>query len=476
MAKGNDLGFVFEMEFEEFSKVESKLDEYCKKLNTSSKNDVQLNLDSDKILKAVGDLSNRISQTLQKNKKGELIDVSKFRADTGQIITVIKNLTKDTQQIKLSVNYKEIEKAKEKAQEVKKEIKEVSELSKTTNGSQFADQISATGTKSYRAMVQNVRRIKEEIDSLASVSYKVNPQTGEIEKAVINYTNHLGKAVTETMSWRKETDEAGNVISKVFQTTDINVKSNIDTLTALENKAKNLKRTLTSQIGAMTDNKLIDSSVLANFQKQINQVSMKAPKDAIASFQAIQAELNKLGGNEAQIVRVQKALDSLVLSREKLNNKYPDLIKSEDVAKMDKMEADLTSLLNKLQSGGSISGKSVGGILNTVNNGFATMTEKVKNSSKAIAQTKQDVAGFGSALKTMAGQLGIFSIVNTAFMRLRQGIREGISSVTEIDSAIRDLNRVTEEGEYNITEFTESANKMAISLGHSTAGVTNSYK
>lgn len=101
---------------------------------------------------------------------------------------------------------------------------------------------------------------------------------------------------------------------------------------------------------------------------------------------------------------------------------------------------------------------------------FKNIKNSAQNSSKALNVTNDKAQSLTTTFAKAASKFSLWIGVTSLFFGTVRAIQSGISSIVELDSAITNLKKVSDElGEsVGIKQFTLDMNKMAISVGHST--------
>lgn len=324
------------------------------------------------------------------------------------------------------------------------------------------------GSKGFNELQLRATEIVETVDKLANISYKTDA-TGNMQNAIITYKNELGQVVTETMGWVSTTDKASNTVTKTFKTLSLSVNENISSIEKLESKISKIKDSMNIKVQNLRGNDLIDPAVIDNIQSKLNSITTATPEREIKE---LELTLKRLGSSESGIVRLS---NELLKIDDKLHNfktgKFKDIITQEDINEIERYKSSLIDLLNRLERGESIGDKIIPNAINENTSNMRNMTNNLNNAYNSQQKLNKETTTWGKTLSEVGTKVGLFSLAYTAINQLSYGFRNGINSVIEIDSAIRDLNRVTEQGEYNVDKFIKKSNELAISLGHTTQGV-----
>ena len=116
-------------------------------------------------------------------------------------------------------------------------------------------------------------------------------------------------------------------------------------------------------------------------------------------------------------------------------------------------------MLSQLKAGDIIDGKKISSSINQATNSVRTLENEFRNvNTTAIGLSTTMRSIFSYAL----GGSAIYAVMNS--------MREAFSTTVELDTAMRDLKRVTDETEATYSNFMKTANETAIALGTTTSG------
>ena len=105
--------------------------------------------------------------------------------------------------------------------------------------------------------------------------------------------------------------------------------------------------------------------------------------------------------------------------------------------------------------------------------GLKDIETNAKNSKRAIDMSAKSSISFSNALKTAFYKFGIWSAVTVSYYGVLRAIRNGISEVIELDTALTELNKVVETGEEELKTYTEQAYRLGETLGRTGKEVIN---
>lgn len=204
-------------------------------------------------------------------------------------------------------------------------------------------------------------------------------------------------------------------------------------------------------------------------------------KEKIVAFKQLQMECNGYASELNKIITSSQKLTNGV-SEENLYRIAPDL----DLSASESRAEALTDAVNELSNGqAKVVGfnKDFTALRYTVKNTDGTFTEMTATLNAArtaivntTGATKKSTTAFGrffNELKGKAKGIATYLISMTGFQEIWQQIRQGITYVREIDSALTELKKVTDETEASYQRFLQTAAKTAGVLGTTVADFTN---
>lgn len=313
------------------------------------------------------------------------------------------------------------------------------------------------GAKAFSDMQKRADEIRRTVDSLSKMSFKTNANGG-IDTATLTYTNNLGKLVTETMGWKQTTIDAGKTVQNTFTTLSTTVTDNVAQMNKLEAKFASIKSKMQGKLtsaGAMG----IDTTLITQLQTQLNNLNAKTP---ISQISALQQQINALGNNSTgNINKLQSAINSLGNRINNIKATKMNIINSNDITELKTAENEvikLQQLLTQVKSGKIIDGKLI-----------ASEVATARNSVSQLSTAINGVRASGSALGGVLKSVFSYAIGGSAIYAGIRQIREGLTAIKDIDDALRNLKRVSDDvSNTTLNNFVGKANEMGISLGRTT--------
>lgn len=325
------------------------------------------------------------------------------------------------------------------------------QLNNTFNASMYSNQASQINnvTSAYKEQLATAKQI----DNVSSKTTKVslNPD-GSVKEALSDVTKlNVGLGQTAT------------IVN--------NVKSGMSTMTQSVSfdKINNTIDSMKSKLESLKSNNFIDDSVIGGLQSKLNSINTNTPEKEILELQSV---INNLGNSESQIVRVQNAISKMQSNLTSMKGKYGNLVgDSSSINELKAYEGEiknLQSILQKLNGGTTFSGSKISSELNKASSASKDLKNSVVQSSNALRLASKEASTLGDSLSRAFKNSGIFISTYQVF----NIIRNGLTDIKNLDDALRDLKRVSDDVSASlINSFVSQANSMAIALGNTTEGV-----
>ena len=458
--------------------------------------DVFNKIDSSKIdgyKKSVQELEGIIGK-LQNGESVKQLDLTRALGDLQLKITDVKNaFTQGVADNKaMEQQQKKVEQLKSKYEELKKVANTLQEsgmfndkkfdsrvfqdLNKidTKNILEYNDTIDKLGEK-LKTLSSNAKQLKD-LNQLKDVFSSQNSslkKTDTYSQIPEKLKTAFSEASQELDTFRKKFRDATLNINSYLVTDAINnyvnsfknLQNASNELEKLGQKAEQTKTRLTSMLaGKQTFG--VDASAFDNLQSKINAINTNT---TVAQIKSLEQEIKNLGNNSSQIVRIENAIDSMRAKLEGIKGKYKDLVQTGDsVAQVQALETQITKLqemANQLKQGKVIDGSAITREVSKGNTGLKQLENTIKSCSKAFQSGNKDVMSFGQYLQNALGKIGIYASTAIVFRKLFTEMKDGVSSVIELEDAMVSLRRVCNESDEAMKQFQATATSTAQTLG-----------
>ena len=478
--------------------IQQKIEKINQTFNTlQNKNlDVFNKIDSSKIdgyKKSVQELEGIIGK-LQNGESVKQLDLTKALGDLQLKITDVKNaFTQGIADNKaMEQQQKKIDQLKAKYEELKNKIKTLQDSnlfygsklnSKVVNPFEkidinnileYSKQIDSLLNK-INILSDSAKKIKElnNLKALTNVNYDKIINTETFSKIPQELKDSFSQANTELTKFVEKFRGTTLNVNQYLYTDAINnyvnsfknLQNASNELEKLGQKAEQTKTRLTSMLaGKQTFG--VDTSAFDNLQSKINSINTNT---TVAQIKSLEQEIKNIGNNSSQIVRIENAIDSMRTKLEGIKGKYKDLVQTGDsVTQVQALETQITKLqemANQLKQGKVIDGSAITREVSKGNTGLKQLENTIKSCSKAFQSGNKDVMSFGQYLQNALGKIGIYASSAIVFRNLFTEIKDGVSSVIELEDAMVSLRRVCNESDEAMKQFQSTATSTAQTLG-----------
>lgn len=351
------------------------------------------------------------------------LDKSGFQKELNQLLKKGYDLNLNSGNFKSVVN------------DISKELNKLKSTLNNVNGNTFDN--TASGVNKAKDAVKDLN------SELTRMSNKNLSSTSIIaDKNGLSEINKYKDGIAQTTS---EVIKNGQVTKQV-------VTENIS-------QFNNLKNQLQNKLLTAKSNNLIDSTVIDKLQAKLNSLDTNS---SVIKVKELQTAINNLGSNDSGIVRLQNSITKLQERIGNIRKNKIDIVDSSEINEIKQAENEVNNLknmLSQLQGGDIIDGKKITSSINQATNSVRTLESEFRN-----------VNTTASGLATTMRSIFSYAIGGSAIYAVMNSMREAFSTVVELDSAMRDLRRVSSESESTYRNFMETANATAVALGTTTSG------
>lgn len=304
-------------------------------------------------------------------------------------------------------------------------------------------------------IVSNTEKLKTELNSIGKGSFdNVTKSAKESMKVFDEYANAIGK-VNEISQKRVENRAMKDELAQakaINQALDEQYKKQLS--------LNDLKGRLQVKLNTASSNGLVDTTVIDNLQNKLNSINSNSAEKEINE---LKNAINNLSSNDSGIVRVQQSIVKLEERINKIKGSKIDLINSSDLSELTMAESQLEKLrttLSSLKSGEVINGRAISNQINMANNSLRTLEQSFSNLNSA-----------GNGLVGTMRNIFSYFVGGSIFYSLLNEVKEGISTIVQLDTALRDLRKVSDLTTQQLSEFTKEASKIGTEIGSSTQSV-----
>lgn len=321
-----------------------------------------------------------------------------------------------------------------------------------------------------------VNDISKELNKLKSTLNNVNGNTFDNTVSGVNKTKDAVKDLnseltrmssknlssTSIIADKNGLSEINKYKDGIAQTTSEVIRNGQVTkqvITENISQFENLKAQLQNKLNVAKGNSFIDDSVLTDLQTKLNSINTNTPEK---EFNELRNAINNLSSSDSGIIRIQQSIIKLQERIANIKKNKIDVIDTSEINELKQAENEVNNLknmLSQLQGGDIIDGKKITSSINQATSSVRTLEGEFRN-----------VNTTASGLATTMKSIFSYAIGGSAIYAVMNNMREAFDTVVELDSAMRDLRRVSSESESTYRNFMETANATAVALGTTTSG------
>ena len=324
---------------------------------------------------------------------------------------------------------------------------------KLPSAKEINSQLDKLLSKGYEIKI-NDNSLKNSVQMISSELDKIRNAVKSVNGNKINISTTIDKNGTSTVtSYKNSITETIKETERMGQVTKTVISQNLQAF-------NNLKNTLSQKLNTASGNNLIDSSTIDNLKAKLASLNTDS---SVAEVNELRNAINNLSSTDSSIVRVTNSIVKLEARISNVKDNKINLIDQSEIVELKQAENELNNLknlLSQLKGGEIIDGKRISSSINTATNSVRNLEASFKganNSAGSLATTMSNIFSYA-----IGGSL-IYGLVNE--------VKEGVSSIVELDTALRDLRKVSNLTTQELSEFTKEAAKIGTEIGSSTKSV-----
>lgn len=285
----------------------------------------------------------------------------------------------------------------------------------------------------------------------------------QVQKQLDNISKNLSLKVNK-IDIKDIDKQLSNLTSKINALANgqkIVPQVDVSQMTKLEKTIDTMQQKLnTSKANRMTLN--VDTAPVERLQSLLHGISADSSEKEIRD---LQQEISKLGSSDSQILRVNTAIQSLERNISNIKSTKPiDMMTAEELSQLRQAETSLSQLR-------TLYGELTNGAVRSnvqVSSGIANVRNNVNNLSSSINNASTSTSGLANNFR----QLTSYALGGSGLYLLFKEIKDGIGYIKELDSALINLKKVTDESETSYNNFLENAHDIAMDYGSQADKVT----
>ena len=229
------------------------------------------------------------------------------------------------------------------------------------------------------------------------------------------------------------------------------------------------KLALQQRISTLYDNGLIDSGAVDKLQEKLNKITTANAKTEVKN---LNTEIGNIETSQSSVVKLEKEIDNLYNKLKANKNKYGELIKLDDIKRIEAEIQKLEQMVKDLRAGKLIDGDKISSETNKVKSSLDKVITSAKSTSSALKLTNKDAMSMGQALQTTLSKFGIYATSAMAIRKLFTEFKQGVEDVKALDSAMTTL-KITMDGmtSKGLSNLTTEVQELATRLSSTTTSV-----
>lgn len=316
-----------------------------------------------------------------------------------------------------------------------------------------------------------VNDISKELNKLKSTLNNVNGNTFDNTVSGVNKTKDAVKDLnseltrmssknlssTSIIADKNGLSEINKYKDGIAQTTSEVIRNGQVTkqvITENISQFENLKAQLQNKLNVAKGNSFIDDSVLTDLRTKLNSINTNTPEK---EFNELRNAINNLSSSDSGIIRIQQSIIKLQERIANIKKNKIDVIDTSEINELKMAESEVTNLknmLSQLKAGDVIDGKKITSSINQATNSVRTLESEFRN-----------VNTTASGLATTMKSIFSYAIGGSVIYAAMNSIREAVNITIELNSAMTNLKKVTDETSETYTSFLNNMHNVALELG-----------
>ena len=308
-------------------------------------------------------------------------------------------------------------------------------------------------------------------DELAKLIKTLENNTIKIN---VNFEDVKKQLDTITKAYQQSSTVQENAVSRSQDTIKKIYKSSNAEIKAMVEEQRKLLESQYGNKGKVNYTYATDSFGNSNITSAFIEIKNKAQETEKVMF-GLQESIKNVG-NEVQKIYTFNATgkkEIINLSQaDKDLNKFNNTVSNT----RKKYENEINKLINKNKELASDKGiiEFKSRLENLDNFEFDDLQQELKELQLQFNKLKigfQESGALSQTSDNLFKRVGQYFTASSIYYEFSKAVKFGVSSIIELDDAMTDLKKVTDESDSTYKEFMNTANKMAIDLGNSTKGI-----
>ena len=392
-------------------------------------------------------------------KLGVQLDSSKAKSEFESLVKQLSN----NKNLKLKIDFDS------KNFNLSSITKQIDNLNNKLKNGLNLDGITKSAYSSAKEIESQYKTLGETIGKLHEKSdLKINTKNGlqeakEVNKALKERYDMINK-IEEKRLQSENKSRNNNIKNEEAQAKAINRA--LEERYKIEQKINSFKESGTSSLNKLKSNGFIDTSVISSLQNRLNNINTN---NAEKEIKELQNTIKNLSSSESGIVRLQNQITKMESNLGNMKGKFGEGFinnkASEEIRQYESEINKLKSTMSSMKGGTSFSSSKITSDLNSASNAS-------RNLNNALKQGGVHAESFGSKMKSALGNMGLWVTGYQAIQGTINALKDGVKTVTEVDTAMRDVRRVVDNvPKEELDKYPLQANKTAIELGKSTEDI-----
>lgn len=300
----------------------------------------------------------------------------------------------------------------------------------------ITQELNSMSGKGFQELQTRARELLETTNQISKTDIKVD-KNGNLQKAIVTYTNEMGQLSKETMGWVTKLDEAGKK-TQVFEVVSRSVSDNSQAIQKATQNLETFKATMNTKLIKLEDMGF-DTAKLEEFRNKLNSLDLTTTN--------VQYGILRDAIREAttEMTRFSTSVDKAKAS---MSNTL------EGIQNLRQLEGLRTANVEKLaQQVSSISTK-------TSQAEIDALQQKVNNLDKSTQQViklKEAQSQLSGAIKTVSSLEFLKSGEETK-------VRQATQSIEDMQKAMKSISQGKPMGDVDFTKLTNGAKGLSTEL------------